>query len=107
MSGKRWRLSVQLALFKDAAALGGTPAKHQTIDADPSKLLTRLVRKNKTETATQVPSANAGPHQYLLPQVEENVSFWAISSIKNQTSFREKSVQYEGIYYMGKVLAKP
>lgn len=45
MSGKWWRLSVQLPLFKDAAALGGTPAKHQTGDADQSKLMTSLVQK--------------------------------------------------------------
>lgn len=45
------------------------------------KLLTRLVQERSRD-------CNAGPHQYLLRQIQENVSFCAISSIWNQTSFQ-------------------
>lgn len=67
MSGKWWRLSVQLPLFKDAAALGGTPAKHQTGDADQSKLMTSLVQKRSRNCNTSSLSRHWASSIFSMP----------------------------------------
>lgn len=97
------------AVFKDSPDLSGTHSvKRQTGDADQSKLLTRLLKRDP-ETATQgarlhVPSAKAVPHQYLVFRYWKIFNFFGLRQIK--ANKRHSRNHYNHLLH-GRNLAKP